>query len=194
MPPASSHVSVSTESPAPTGAPSFVHRDPAPTDAAWPWAHDFEAVTDPAVRFQATPLLLPHHGSFAREVRVEPLVDVDITVVVDEGAHGPTRTVAEEATVTIGPGDDWAAMLRHLLQHHLPEFRWLSSRTSVRVVFEEPVLRDLVPSLRVEKVVHLHTHALGEVEGSEPTQTRRDAIGGGREVHAGLRAVDDLRR
>jgi hypothetical protein len=194
MPLASPYVSVSTESPAPTGAPSFVHRDPAPTDAAWPWAHDLEAVTDPALRFQATPLLLPHHGSFIRGIRVEPLVDVDITVVADEYAHGPTRTVAEEAAISIGPGDDWAAMLRRLLHHHLPELRWLSSRTSVRVVFEEPALMDLVPALRVEKVVHPHEPALEEMEGAEPTQARRDAIGGGRELHAGLRAVDDLRR
>jgi len=53
------------------------------------------------------------------------LVDVDIMVVVDEGAHGPTRTVAEEATVTIGPGDDWATMIGRLLQHHSAKLRWL---------------------------------------------------------------------
>jgi hypothetical protein len=197
MPLASFYASVPTESPAPTGAPSFfisfVHSDPAPTDAAWPWAHDFAAVTDPALRFPATPLLLPHHGSFASGVRVEPLVDIDIMVVVDEGAHGPTRTVAEEATVTIGPGDDWATMISRLLEHDLHELRWLRSRTSVRVVFEEAVPRDLVPPLWF-KVGQQHEQPLGDVEGSEPTQTRRDAIVAGRDLHAGLRAVDDLRR
>jgi len=194
----SSYALVHTESPAPTGAPSFfisfAHRDPAPTDAAWPWPHDPEAATDPALRFHATPLLLPHHGGFARGIRVEPLVDLDITVVVDEGAHGPTRTAAEEATVTIGPGDDWAAMIRRLLQHHLPEPRWLRSRTSVRVAFEEPAPRDVVPIFRFNEVVHQHEQPLGQVEGSGPTQTTRDAVGAGRELHAGLRAVDDLRR
>jgi hypothetical protein len=189
---------VPTESLAPTGAPSFfvsfAHRDPTPTDAAWPWAHDLEAVTDPALRFQATPLLLPHHGSFVRGTGVKPLVGLDITVVVDEGAHGPTRTAAEEATVTIGPGDDWAAMIRRLLQHHLPEPRWLCSRTSVRVAFEEPVPRDVVPTFGFNEVVHQHEQPLGQVEGSGPTQTTRDAVGAGRGLHAGLRAVDDLRR
>jgi hypothetical protein len=189
---------VPKESLVPTGAPSFfvsfAHRDPAPTDAAWPWAHDLEAVTDPALRFQATPLLLPHHGGFARGIRVEPLVDLDITVVVDEGAHGPTRTAAEEATVTIGPGDDWAAMIRRLLQHHLPEPRWLHSRTSVRVAFEEPVPRDVVPIFRFNEVANQHEQPLGQLEGSGPTQPTRDAVGAGRDLHAGLRAVDDLRR
>jgi hypothetical protein len=189
--------SVPTESPAPTGAPSlfvsFAHRDPAPTDAAWPWAHDLEAVTDPALQFQATPLLLPHHGGFVRGIGVTPLLDLDITVVVDEGAHGPTRTAAEEATA-IGPGDDWAAMIRRLLQHHLPELRWLRSRTSVRVAFEEPVPRDVAPTFRFNEVVRQHKQPLGQVEGSGPTHTTRDAVGAGRELHAGLRAVDDLRR
>ncbi len=193
----SSYASIRTESPTPTGAPSlfisFMHSDPAPTDAAWPWAHDFAAVTDPALRFQATPLLLPLHGSFARAMRVEPLADVDITVAVDEGTHGPTRTVAEEATVTIGPGDDWAIMLERLLEHDLRELRWLHSRISVRVVFEEPVLRDLMlyPWF---KVGQQHEQPLGDVEGSQPTRTTGDAIGAGRDLHAGLRAVDDLRR
>jgi hypothetical protein len=193
----SSYASVPTESSAPTGAPSvfisFVHSDP-PTDAVWPWAHNFAAVTDPALWFPATPLLLPHHGSFARGIRVEPLADVDITAAVDEGAHGPTRTVAEEATVTIGPGDDWATMLERLLEHDPRELRWLRSRTSVRVVFEEAVLRDLVPAL-LFKVGQQHEQPLGDVEGSQqPTRTTGDAIGAGRDLHAGLRAVDDLRR
>jgi hypothetical protein len=190
---ASFFTAVSASSPTPTGAPSFEDLEPAPTDAPWPWARDFETVTDPALRFSGTPLLLPHHGSFARRIRGKPLSNVDITFLVDEGAHGPTRTAAEEATVTIRPEDDWAAMIRHLLEQHLPELRWLRSRTSMRVMFEEPVPRDLVPPLRF-KVVQQHEQPSGEVEGSEPTPTTRDAIGAGRELHAGLRAVDDLRR
>ena len=193
MPLAPFVASVSTESPAPTGAPSFKNPEPAPTDAPWPWVHEFDAVADPALRFPAaTPLLLPHHGSFARGIRGKPLVDLGITIVVHEGAHGPTRTATEEATVIIRPGDDWAAMIRRLFEHHLPELRWLCSRTSVRVMFEEPIPRDLVPPLRL-KVVQQHEQSLGAVAASEPP-AGRDAIGAGRDLHAGLRAVDELRR
>ena len=193
MPLAPFSVSVSTESPAPTGAPSFKSPEPAPTDALWLWAYDFQAVTDPALQFPGTPLLFPHHGSFARCLRGKPLVDVDILILVDEGTHGPTRTAAEEATVGDRLENDWTSTVRRLVQHHLPQLRWFCSRTSMRVVFEESDPRDLVPRLRF-KAVQQQKQRSNEVEGSEPTPRTRDAIGAGRDRHAGLRAIDDLRR
>jgi hypothetical protein len=191
MPPGVRFVAISTESPTVTGAPSFRELEPAPTDAPWPWGRDLEAAADAAFPRHGTPLLFvqPHHGGFARGVRIEPASGVDITVV-DEGAYGPTTPGAQEATRTIRPGDDWAAMIRRLLEQHLPELRWLCSRTSVRIMFEEPEPRDLVPSFRFKVVPQLSE----EAEPSEATPTIRDAIGAGRDLHAGLRAVDDLRR
>jgi hypothetical protein len=195
MPPTQGFADVSTESPAPTGAASFKEPEPASTDVLWLLVDGLDEVTDPALRYPGTPLLLPHHGSFARGIRVSSLCDLDITTVVDEGAYGPTTPGAEGSTTTIGLGDAWTAIIRRLLEHHLPELRWLRSRTSVRVMFEEPLLlRDLVPRLSFTTVVQQHEQLLGEVEGAEPTATTRDAIGAGRELHAGLRAVDDLRR
>jgi hypothetical protein len=120
------------------------------------------------------------------------LVDVDVTTVIDEGIHGPTTPGAENATEAVRPGADWAAMIRRLLRHHLPELRSLWSQTSVRVMFEEPVPRDLVPLLRLN--VAQHAQPLEKGAASEPTPMTRDAIGAGRDLHAGLRAVDDLRR
>jgi hypothetical protein len=148
-------------------------------------------VTSPTLRFPGTTLLLPHHGSFARGVSIKRLSDLDITVMVEEGAHGPTRTAAEQATTTMRPGDDWAAMIRRILERHLPQFGWVRSRTTVTVWFAEPVHQDLVPALS-SNVVQQHEQQSQERRTAAPTT--RDAIKAGRDLHAGLRAVDDLRR
>jgi hypothetical protein len=194
MPQARGFIAVSTESPAPTGVPSFNYPEPAPTDTPWTWAHDFEAATDPGLQLAGTPLLLLKlHGSFARGIRIKPFAGIDV-IVVDVCAHGPTMTAAEEATVSIRPGDDWAAMIRRLLDPPFHELRWLyNQQTSV-------TSGELVPIVTTNydlEIERRHTETAEEEEDAGAPAFgafTRDAIGAGRHLHAGLRAVDDLRR
>jgi hypothetical protein len=192
VPPAAVYRTVSAESPAVTGAPSFRELESAPTDAPGRWVRDLEAAIDAAFPRQGTPLLFtqPHHGSLARGVEIRPVSDVDFITVVNEGSYGST-TPGAQWTMGIRPGDDWAAMIRRLLDHHLPELRWLRSKTSVRVMFQEAEFIDLVPSLASERAPRPSEE---EDESSTTAPRIRDAIGAGRDLHAGLRAVDDLRR
>jgi hypothetical protein len=192
VPPGAVFTTVSAASPTVTGTPSFSELEPAPTDAPGRWVRELEAAIDAAFPRQGTPLLFvqPHHGSFARGVEIRPVSDVDVITVVNEGSYGSTTPGAQWMTGIIRPGDDWAAMIRRLLEHHLPELRWLRSKTSARVMFQEAESIDLVPSLAFERA----PQPSEEDESATATPRIRDAIGAGRDLHAGLRAVDDLRR
>lgn len=183
---------LSLEAPTVTGAPVFRELEPAPTDAPWDWGRGLEAAIDAAFPRQGTPLLFvqSHHGSLARGVEIKPVSDVDVIAVVDENAYGPTTPGARWVAGIIRPGDDWAAMIRRLLEQHVPELRWLRSRTSVRVMFQEAESIDVVPSLAFNR----EPQPSEKDERSEASPRFRDAIGAGRDLHAGLRAVDDLRR
>jgi hypothetical protein len=192
VPPGAGFTMVSTASPTVTGAPAFRELEPAPTDAPGRWVWELEAAIDATFPRQATPLLFvqPHHGSLAHGVEIRPASDVDVITVVNEGSYGSTTPGAQWMTGITRPGDDWAAMVRRLLEQHLPELRWLRSKTSVRVMFQETELNDLVPSLTPEPA----PPPTEEPKSSTATRRIRDAIGAGRDLHAGLRAVDDLRR
>jgi hypothetical protein len=181
---------VSAASPTVTGAPSFRELEPAPTDAPGRRVWELQAAIDAAFPRQGTPLLFvqPHHGSLARGVEIRPASDVDVITVVNEGSYGST-TKPHWMMGILRPGDDWPAMIRRLLEQHLSELRWLRSRTSVRVMFQEAEFIDLLPSLASELAPQP-----SEEHESATAPRIRDAIGAGRDRHAGLRAVDDLRR
>src|SRR6266516_5072129 len=176
---------VPTSSPAPTGAPRVTDLEPAATDLPWPWLQALEVATGAAFRACGTPLLLPRppRGSFAR------CTDLDLVLpgvgganVIPFAVHGSYTAGIFEATADTGLGTDLAVTIHHLLQQHYPKWRYLTGKTSVTVVFEESASPTLLPRFAFDTMT-VWQHS-----------TARDAIGAGRELHAGLRAIDDLRR
>jgi len=170
---------------APTGTPPLKDLEPTPTDAEWSWGQGFQAAVDLVFHTQGTPLLLSqvHHGHLARRTRMNALANVTMVIVVGEGMFGSTTVVAEEA---FGGGrleNDWTVVVPRLLWHHLPERRWLWQRTSTTI-------GEFVPSVG---------SGVGQPQGQtaqapEAPASSRGGVGAGRELHPGLRAVDDLRR
>jgi hypothetical protein len=95
---------------------------------------------------------------------------------------GATVTAAEGMTAAAFQ-NDWAIIVPRLLDHHLPEHRWLCQRTS-------RTIGEWVPTVGFE-VARPQGH---KAETREVPAAARSGIGGGRALHPGLRAVDDLRR
>jgi len=102
--------------------------------------------------------------------------------VIPFAVHGSYTAGIFEATADTGLGTDLAVTIHHLLQQHHPKWRYLTGKTSVTVVFEESASPTLLPRFAFDTMT-VWQHS-----------TARDAIGAGRELHAGLRAIDDLRR
>jgi hypothetical protein len=178
-------VSVSTQSAIPTGTPAFKALEPTTTDAQWPSRHGFLIAVDPAFQMQGTPLFLPRRrrGSFARRIRMNVVANVAMVTVVGEEMFGATATAAEEATVAGSLQNDWAVIVPRLLEHHLPERRWLGQRTSTTI-------GELVPTVGFDVGQRREDTA----KTPEVPAAARSGIGAGRTLHPGLRAVDDLRR
>jgi hypothetical protein len=175
--------SVSTGSPAPTGTPSLKAVEPTHTDAEWPSRHGRRIALDSAFQMQGTPLYLPpvRPGSFARGIQVSAAANFTMVVVVGQELLGATVTAAEGATAA-SVQNDWAIIVPRLLEHHLPEQRWLCQRTS-RTVGE------WVPTVGFEVARPQRDKA-----ETREIPAARSGIGAGRTFHPGLRAVDDLRR
>jgi hypothetical protein len=176
--------SVSTGSPAPTGTPSLKAVEPTHTDAEWPSRHGHRIALDSAFQMQGTPLYLPpvRPGSFARGIQVSAVANFTMVVVVGQELLGATATAAEGATAAASVQNDWAIIVPRLLEHHLPEHRWLCQRTS-RTVGE------WVPTVGFEVARPQRDKA-----ETREIPAARSGIGAGRTLHPGLRAVDDLRR
>jgi hypothetical protein len=177
--------SVSTESPAPTGTPSLKAVEPTHTDAEWPTWHGRRIAVDSAFQTQGTPLYLPllRPGSFARGIQVSAVANLSMVIVVGQEMLGATAAAAEEVTAAASLQTDWAVIVPRLLEHHLPEQRWLSQRTSTTT-------GELVPTVGFDV-----GHRQGDTaETREVPAAARGGIGAGRALHPGLRAVDDLRR
>jgi hypothetical protein len=177
--------SVSTESPAPTGVPSFKAVEPTHTDAEWPTWHGRRIAVDLAFQTEGTPLYLPLvvPGNFDPMVPPSVVEIPTMVIVVGQGAMGATATAVEEVTAAAGVQNDWAAIVRRLLEHHLPEHRWLCQRTS-------RTIGEWVPTIGFEVARPQGDRA----ETHEVPAAARSGIGAGRTLHPGLRAVDDLRR
>jgi hypothetical protein len=175
----------STESPAPTGTPAFKALEPTPTDAQWPSRHGFLIAVDPAFQTQGTPLFLPRRGPgrVVRRIRMNLVANVATVIVVGEEMFGTTATATEEATAASPLQNDWADIVPRLLEHHLPERRWLSHRITT-------TMGELLPTVGFDVGQHQgHTAETPEVPAAA-----RSGVGTGRALHPGLRAVDDLRR
>lgn len=176
---------VSTESPAPTGIPSLKAVEPTHTDAEWPSQHGRRMAVDSAFQMQGTPLYLPplRHGSFAPGIQASAVANLTMVIVVEQGILGATATAAEEVTASGNLQNDWAVIVPRLLEHHLPEHRWLRQRTS-------RTIGEWVPTVGFEVARPQGDRA----ETREVPAAARSGIGAGRALHPGLRAVDDLRR
>jgi hypothetical protein len=177
--------SVSTESLAPTGISSFKAVEPTHTDAEWPSRRGRRIAVDLAFQMQGTPLYLPLvvPGNFDLMVRPSVVANLTMVIVVGQGALGTTATAAEEVTAAAGVQNDWAAIIPRLLEHHLPEHRWLCQRTS-------RTIGEWVPTVGFE----VARPQEDRVETHDVPAGARSGIGAGRALHPGLRAVDDLRR
>jgi transcriptional regulator with XRE-family HTH domain len=176
---------VSTESPAPTGTPSLKAVEPTHTDAAWPTWYGRRIAVDSTFQAQGTPLYLPplRPGRFARGIQVSPVANFTMVIVVGQELLGATATAAEEVTAAVSAQNDWAVTVPRLLQHHLPEHRWLCQRTSRTIA-------EWVPTVGFEVARPQGNRA----EIREVPAAARGGISAGRALHPGLRAVDDLRR
>jgi hypothetical protein len=177
--------SVSTESPAPTGTPSLKAVEPTHTDAEWPTWHGHRIAVDSAFQAQGTPLYLPplQPGSFARGIQASAVTDLTMVIVVGQERLGATATAAEGMTAAASVQNDWATIVPRLLEHHLPEHRWLCQRTS-------RTIGEWVPAVGFEVARRQRDTA----ETREVPAAARGGIGASRALHPGLRAVDDLRR
>jgi hypothetical protein len=177
--------SVSTESPAPTGIPWLKAVEPTHTDAEWPSRHGRRIAVDLAFQMQGTPLYLPplRSGSFAPRVQASAVAGLTMVIVVGHELLGATATAAEEVPAAAGVQRDWAVIVARLLEHHLPEHRWLCQRTSTTI-------GEWVPTVGFEVARPQGDRA----ETREVPAATRSGIGAGRALHPGLRAVDDLRR
>jgi len=190
---------VPTSSPAPTGAPWLAEPEPAATDLPWLWLQALEVATGAAFRACGTPVLLtrPPRGSFARCTELDlVLPGVGGANTIPFAAHGSHTVDTFETTADTGLGTDLAVTIHHLLQQHYPKWRYLTGKTSVTVVFEESASPALVPRFAFDTMtVWQQKWPTGNVQAERPssTSTARDAIGAGRDLHAGLRAIDDLR-
>lgn len=176
--------SVSTESPAPTGIPSLKAVEPTHTDAEWPSRHGRRIALDSAFQMQGTPLYLPllQPGSFARGTQVNAVASLTMVIVVGQELLGATATATEGVTATASVQNDWAVIIPRLLEHHLPEHRWLCQRTS-------RAIGEWVPTVGFEVA-----RPQGDKAETREIPAARSGIGAGRALHPGLRAVDDLRR
>jgi transcriptional regulator with XRE-family HTH domain len=177
--------SVSTESAAPTGISSLKAVEPTHTDAEWPTWHGRRIAVDSTFQAQGTPLYLPplHSGSFAPRIQASAVANLTMVIVVGQELLGATATAAEEVTAAASVQNDWAVIVPRLLEHHLPEHRWLCQRTS-------RTIGEWVPTVGFE----VARPQGGRAETHEVPAAARSGIGAGRALHPGLRAVDDLRR
>jgi hypothetical protein len=176
---------VSTESPAATGIPSLKAVEPTHTDAAWPSRQGRRIAVDSAFQMQGTPLYLPlvRPGSFAPRLQAGPEAGLAMMIVLGLEWRGAIATAAEEVTTAAGLQNDWGVIVPRLLEHHLPERRWLRQRTSTTI-------GELVPTVGFEVA-----RPRGDTtETPEDRAPARSGIDAGRALHPGLRAVDDLRR
>jgi hypothetical protein len=177
--------SVSTESPAPTGIPSLKAVEPTHTDAEWPSWYGRRIAVDSAFQMQGTPLFLPllRPGSFTPRIQASVVANLTVVIVVGQGTLGATATAAEDVRAAASLQDDWAVIVPRLLEHRLPECRWLGQRTSTTI-------GEWVPTVGFEVARRQGDTA----ETPEDRTAVRSGIGAGRALHPGLRAVDDLRR
>jgi hypothetical protein len=177
--------SVSTESPAPTGTPSLKAVEPTHTDAQWPSRHGLRIAVDSAFQMQGTPLFLPllRPGSFAPRIQASVVANLTMVIVVGQEMLGATATAAERVTAAACLQNDWAVIVPRLLEHHLPERRWLGERTSTTT-------GEWVPAVGFE----VARRQGDTTETPEIRAAARSGIGAGRALHPGLRAVDALRR
>jgi hypothetical protein len=177
--------SASTESPAPTGTPSLKAVEPTHTDAEWPSWYGRRIAVDSAFQMQGTPLFLPllRPGSFTPRIQASVVANLTVVIVVGQGTLGATATAAEDVRAAASLQDDWAVIVPRLLEHRLPECRWLGQRTSTTI-------GEWVPTVGFEVA-----RRQGDTAETPEDQTAvRSGIGVGRALHPGLRAVDDLRR
>jgi hypothetical protein len=177
--------SASTESPAPTGTPSLKAVEPTHTDAEWPSWYGRRIAVDSAFQMQGTPLFLPllRPGSFTPRIQASVVANLTVVIVVGQGTLGATATAAEDVRAAASLQDDWAVIVPRLLEHRLPECRWLGQRTSTTI-------GEWVPTVGFEVARRQGDTA----ETPEDRTAVRSGIGAGRALHPGLRAVDDLRR
>jgi hypothetical protein len=176
---------VSSESPAPTGIPSLKAVEPTHTDAEWPSRHGRRIPLDSAFQMQGTPLYVPllRPGSFAPRIQANVVANLTMIILVGQGTLGATATAAEEVSASVGLQNDWAVIVPRLLEHHLPERRWLGQRTP-------RTIGEWVPTVGFEVAPR---HDVTTVT-PEARAAVRSGVGAGRALHPGLRAVDDLRR
>jgi hypothetical protein len=172
-------VAVRFSSPLPTELPEADEQDLTPTDASWSWL-GWQAADDSIWEVSGTPLPLEFHaGSLVRKA----VTDVCDVWFVFDVASSPTVTgAAGEGIVGGYLAQDLASTLRRLFGTRLrKQQRRLCQRTSTRI-------DELVP------ILGFREHREQTVQAPEPSASARDAIEAGRELHAGLRAIDDLRR
>jgi hypothetical protein len=134
---------------------------------------------------QGTPLYLPplRPGRFAPRMRASAVTNLTMVIVVGQERLGATATAAEEMSAVASVQNDWAIIVPRLLEHHLPEHRWLCQRTS-------RTIGEWVPTVGFEVARPQGDRA----ETREVPAAARGGIDPGRALHPGLRAVDDLRR
>jgi hypothetical protein len=135
---------------------------------------------------QGTPLYLPplvRPDNFDPLARPSVVANLTMVVVVGQGTLGATATTVEEMTAAADVQNDWAAIVPRLLEHHLPERRWLCQRTS-------RTIGEWVPTIGFE----VERPQRDRAETREVPGAARSGVGAGSALHPGLRAVDDLRR